>query len=32
MYKSKGERTESKNYRGISLLSVVGKIVYMLGS
>ena len=25
-YKSKGERTECKNYRGISLLSVVGKI------
>ena len=26
MYKDKGERTECKNYRGISLLSVVGKI------
>ena len=24
--KGKGERTECKNYRGISLLSVVGKI------
>ena len=26
VYKGKGERTECKNYRGISLLSVVGKI------
>ena len=26
LYKSKWERTECKNYRGISLLSVVGKI------
>ena len=26
LYKVKGERTECKNYRGISLLSVVGKI------
>ena len=26
LYKGKGERTECKNYRGISLLSVVGKI------
>ena len=26
LYKSKGERTECSNYRGISLLSVVGKI------
>ena len=26
LYKSKGERNEFKNYRGISLLSVVGKI------
>ena len=26
LYKSKGERTECKNYRGISLFSVVGKI------
>ena len=26
LYKSKGARTECKNYRGISLLSVVGKI------
>ena len=25
LYKGKGERTECKNYRGISLLSVVGK-------
>ena len=25
-YKGKGERTECKNYRGISLFSVVGKI------
>ena len=26
LYKGEGERTECKNYRGISLLSVVGKI------
>ena len=26
LYKDKGERTECKNYRGINLLSVVGKI------
>ena len=26
LYKYKGERTKCKNYRGISLLSVVGKI------
>ena len=26
LYKVKGERTECSNYRGISLLSVVGKI------
>ena len=26
VYKGKVERTECKNYRGISLLSVVGKI------
>ena len=26
LYKGKGERTECKNYRNISLLSVVGKI------
>ena len=26
LYKSKGEKTEGKNYKGISLLSVVGKI------
>ena len=26
LYKGKGERTECKNYRGIYLLSVVGKI------
>ena len=26
LYKVKGERNECKNYRGISLLSVVGKI------
>ena len=26
LYKAKGERTECKNYKGIRLLSVVGKI------
>ena len=26
LYKGKGERTECKNYRGISFLSVAGKI------
>ena len=26
LYKGKGERTECKNYRGISLSSMVGKI------
>ena len=26
LYKGKGERTECKNYRGISVSSVVGKI------
>ena len=26
LYKGKGERSECKNYRGISLLSLVGKI------
>ena len=26
LYEGKGDRTESKNYRGISLLSLVGKI------
>ena len=26
LYKGKGERTECSNYRGISLLNVVGKI------
>ena len=26
LYKGKEERTENKNYRGISLLSMVGKI------
>ena len=26
LYKCKGKRTECKNYRGINLLSVVGKI------
>ena len=26
LYKGKGKRTECKNYRGISLLSMVGKI------
>ena len=26
LYKGKGEKTEYKNYRGISLLSVVGKL------
>ena len=27
LYKSKGERTECSNYRGISLLSVLGKFI-----
>ena len=27
LYKGKGEKTECKNYRGICLLSVVGKIM-----
>ena len=27
LYKGKGERTECYNYRGISILSVVGKII-----
>ena len=31
LYKSKGERTECKNYRGVSLMSIVGKIQYMRG-
>ena len=26
LYKGKGERTESSNYRGVSLLNMVGKI------
>ena len=26
LYKGKGVRTECKNYRGISLLTIVGKI------
>ena len=26
LYKGKGERNECKNYRGISLLSVIGKV------
>ena len=26
LYKGKGERTECSNYRGINLLSVIGKI------
>ena len=26
LYKGKGERSECANYRGISLLSVVGKV------
>ena len=26
LYKSKGEKTECNNYKGISLLNVVGKI------
>ena len=26
LYKDKGERTECKSYRGISMLNVVGKI------
>ena len=29
LYKGKGEKNECENYRGISLLSVVGKI-YLL--
>ena len=28
MYKDKGERTKCSNYRGINLLSVVGKKIY----
>ena len=28
LYKGKGKRNEYKNYRGISLLSMVGKIYY----
>ena len=31
LYKGKGEKSECKNYRGISLLSVVGKIYAMAG-
>ena len=31
-YKGKGERTECKNYRSASLLSVVEKKKYMQGS
>ena len=31
LYKGKGERTECKSYRGIRLLSVVGKICWDLG-
>ena len=27
LYKGKGDRTECKNYRGVNLLSVVGKII-----
>ena len=33
-YKSKGEKTECKNYRDISLLGVVGKVlfyIYLMG-
>ena len=30
LYKAKGERSECKSYRGISLLSVVGKIYAMI--
>ena len=29
LYKEKGEMTQCKNYRGISLLSVVGKNIYV---
>ena len=28
LYKGKGERTECKNHRGISLLSLVGKYMH----
>ena len=31
LYKGKGERTECKNYRGINLLIVVGKIYRVTG-
>ena len=31
LYKSKGERTEWKNYRGISFLSLIGKIYAGVG-
>ena len=30
LYKRKGVRAEGKNYRGISLLSVVGKIYVLI--
>ena len=30
LYKGKGERTECKNYKGISLLSVVGEMYAMI--
>ena len=30
LYKGKGERTESRNYRGISSLRMVGKIYLVI--
>ena len=30
LYKGKGERTECRNYKGISLLSMIGKIYALI--